>query len=198
MIYKAYRFDDIPQQVADDIHAFGVMGTRKRIDKPTLLCYNKTKKGGVIVKSKKSLLLLSSAVLVVIIFAILNLIIRSFLFSVLLHTGARLISILIIVPILRRCFKDQLNYSAKKAFSWCAIVLTLDLVVIDAVSFILNGGISTVLFLPVCLPICFMIIVLFSAKDMGKESREKTIAFLVGIPLLLLSICFEIYSFVQI
>ena len=149
-------------------------------------------------KSKKSLLLLSSAVLVVIIFAILNLIIRSFLFSVLLHTGARLLSILIIVPILRRCFKDQLNYSAKKAFSWCAIVLTLDLVVIDAVRFILSGGISTVLFLPVCLPICFMIIVLFSAKDMGKESREKTIAFLVGIPLLLLSICFEIYSFVQI
>ena len=48
MIYKAYRFDDIPQQVADDIHAFGVMGTRNRIDKPPLLCYNETNntKGG--------------------------------------------------------------------------------------------------------------------------------------------------------
>ena len=40
MIYKAYRFDDIPQQVADDIHAFGVMGIRKWVDTPPFLCYN--------------------------------------------------------------------------------------------------------------------------------------------------------------
>ena len=42
------RIDDIPQQVADDIHAFGVMGTRKRIDTPPILCYTKTNntKGG--------------------------------------------------------------------------------------------------------------------------------------------------------
>ncbi len=48
MIYKVYRFDDIPQQVADDIHAFGVMWMRKRIDKPPPLCYTETNgtKGG--------------------------------------------------------------------------------------------------------------------------------------------------------
>ena len=52
MIYKAYRFDDIPQQVTDDIHAVGVMGMRKRIDTPPLLCYNETNntKGGIIMK----------------------------------------------------------------------------------------------------------------------------------------------------
>ena len=46
--YPDLRSDDIPQQVADDIHAFGVMGTRKRVDKPFLLCYteiNNTKGG---------------------------------------------------------------------------------------------------------------------------------------------------------
>ena len=54
MIYKAYRFDDIPKQVADDIHAFGVIccASRKRIDKPPHLCYTKTNntKGGIIMK----------------------------------------------------------------------------------------------------------------------------------------------------
>ena len=55
------RLDDIPQQVADDIHTFGVMGTRKRIDKPPLLCYNETSntKGGVMmfneIKTKKDI-----------------------------------------------------------------------------------------------------------------------------------------------
>ena len=53
MIYKAYRFDDI--------HAFGVMGMRKRIDTPPLLCYNETNntKGGVMmfneIKTKKDI-----------------------------------------------------------------------------------------------------------------------------------------------
>ena len=54
MIYKAYRFDDIPKQVADDIHAFGVIccASRKRIDKLPHLCYNETNntKGGIIMK----------------------------------------------------------------------------------------------------------------------------------------------------
>ena len=55
------RIDDIPRQVADDIHAFGVMGTRNRIDKPPLLCYNETNntKGGVMmfneIKTKKDI-----------------------------------------------------------------------------------------------------------------------------------------------
>ena len=39
------RIDDIPQQVADDIHAFGVI-ERRWLDTPPLLCYNKPKKGG--------------------------------------------------------------------------------------------------------------------------------------------------------
>jgi len=166
------------------------------IKKYYIMWYNLIEKGGGNMKIKKSFLFISGAMLAVIIFAILSLIVKSFLFSVLLHTSLRLLAILIIVPIIKSCFKDQLNHSAKKALVWCAIVLTLDLVVIDAVRFILSGGISTVLFLPVCLPICFMIFMLFSAKDTAKKSRKKAITFLVGIPLLLLSMYFEIYSFV--
>ena len=149
-------------------------------------------------ENKKNLFLISSIISIILIFAYLGLMIESFLFSVITHMVFRCLAALIIVLILKGVFKEWLKNIPKKAIIWCEIALVLDLVVIDAVRFILSGGISTVLFLPVCLPICFMIIVLFSAKDMGKESCEKTIAFLVGIPLLLLSICFEIYSFVQI
>jgi len=37
------RIDDIPQQVADDIHAFGLI-PKNIIDFPSLLCYNEIKK----------------------------------------------------------------------------------------------------------------------------------------------------------
>ena len=47
--------DDIPQQVADDIHSFGVIEMRKRLDTPPLLWYNKFKKGG---EDMKKLLLI--------------------------------------------------------------------------------------------------------------------------------------------
>ncbi len=148
--------------------------------------------------NKKSLFWLTGSVITIVILAILCLIFRSFLFNVLLHIGMRSLAVFAVVALIQWCFKEQLNHSMKKALILCGAALTLDLVVIDAVRFILSGGISTVLFLPACLPICFMIIMLFSAKDAGKEAREKTIAFLVGIPLLLLSIYLEIYSFVQI
>ena len=39
------RIDDIPQQVADDIHAFGVIGY-KSVEIFTDLWYNEAKKGG--------------------------------------------------------------------------------------------------------------------------------------------------------
>jgi membrane protein insertase Oxa1/YidC/SpoIIIJ len=87
----------------------------------------------------------------------------------------------------------------KKALVLCGIALTLDLVIIETIRFILNNGVSTVLFVPICLPLCFMILMFFSAKDTGKEkSREKTATFLIGVPILILAVYFEVYSFIQI
>ena len=40
------RIDDIPQQVADDIHAFGVIWL-ETVEMFTNLWYNKAKKGGI-------------------------------------------------------------------------------------------------------------------------------------------------------
>lgn len=148
--------------------------------------------------NKKYLVSITVSAFVVIILAILYLIVKSFLFSVLLHISLRFLCVPTIVVIIQRCFKEQLTHSMKKALVLCGITLALDLVVIDAVRFILSGGVSTILFLPACLPICFMIIMLLSAKDTGKGENENNITFLVGIPLLLFSIYFEINSFIQI
>ncbi len=79
------------------------------------------------------------------------------------------------------------------------MIVRLDLVVVDAFRFVLSEGISTVLFLPICLPICFMIIMFYSIKDTGREKiAEKRLIYILGIPLLLLSLYFEILSFIQL
>ncbi len=148
--------------------------------------------------NKKRLALLTASVLTVMALAVLCIIIKSFWINALLHIFLRLLCVPLMVVMIQRCFREQLTHSMKKALVLCGMTLTLDLVVIDAVRFILSNGVSTILFFPACLPACFMIVMLLSAKDTGRGAREKSIAFLVGIPLLLLSAYFEIYSFVQI
>ncbi len=117
-----------------------------------------------------------------------------FIFDVLSHASVRLLSVLIIVLIFEKCFGKQWKHNTNKALISCATVLILDFVVIDSVRFVISSGISTALFFPVAMPICFMIIMIFSLGD----KSEKTTTFLVGIPLLLLSVFIEIYSFFKI
>ena len=147
-------------------------------------------------ENKKKLLFVSSAIWAGIICAFLGFIIKSFLFSVISHMVFRCIAVLIIVLIFRFVFKERLNNIPRKAIIWCEIALVLDLVVLDVIRFVLDGGVSTVLFFPACLPFCFMVIMLFLAKDSAKKKRESTITLLLGIPLLLISIYFETYSFI--
>lgn len=104
---------------------------------------------------------------------------------------------LIILFIIRECFKVRLGCHIKKAILLCGVTLFLDLVVVDAFRFFLSNGVSIVLFLPVCMPICFMIIMHFSAKDIMTKSR-KTVIFLIGIILLLIATYLEIYSFFHV
>ena len=47
------RIDDIPQQVADDIHAFGVI-LRETVEIFAYLWYNEAKKGGGILQEIKT------------------------------------------------------------------------------------------------------------------------------------------------
>ena len=130
--------------------------------------------------------------------AVLSLILKTFAVDVILHTYLRLLFVPLIIKVLQKCLRDQLSNSMNKALILCACFIVLDLVV-DAFRFVLSKGISTVLFLPICLPICFMIIMFYSIKDTGRDKiAEKRLTYILGIPLLLLSMYFEILSFIQI
>ena len=130
--------------------------------------------------------------------AVLSLILKTFAVDVILHTYLRLLFVPLIIKVLQKCFRDQLSNSMNKALILCACFIVLDLVV-DAFRFVLSKGISTVLFLPICLPICFMIRMFYSIKDTGRDKiAEKRLTYILGIPLLLLSLYFEILSFIQI
>ena len=128
--------------------------------------------------------------------AVLSLILKTFAVDVILHTYLRLLFVPLIIKVLQKCLRDQLSNSMNKALILCACFIVLDLVV-DAFRFVLSKGISTVLFLPICLPICFMIIMFYSIKDTGRDKiAEKRLTYILGIPLLLLSLYFEILSFI--
>ena len=130
--------------------------------------------------------------------AVLSLILKTFAVDVILHTYLRLLFVPLIIKVLQKCLRDQLSNSMNKALILCACFIVLDLVV-DAFRFVLSKGISTVLFLPIYLPICFMIIMFYSIKDTGRDKiAEKRLTYILGIPLLLLSLYFEILSFIQI
>ena len=129
--------------------------------------------------------------------AVLSLILKTFAVDVILHTYLRLLFVPLIIKVLQKCLRDQLSNSMNKALILCACFIVLDLVV-DAFRFVLSKGISTVLFLPICLPICFMIIMFYSIKDTGRDKiAEKRLTYILGIPLLILSLYFEILSFIQ-
>lgn len=131
--------------------------------------------------------------------AVLSLILKTFVIDVILHIFFRLLFVPVLIKVIQKCFKDHLIDSMKKVLTLCGCFLVLDLVVVDAFRYILSSGISTVLFLPMCLPLCFMVIMIYSAKDTGKDKKaEKRLTYIVGIPLLLLSLYIEILSFIQI
>lgn len=140
--------------------------------------------------------IITSAILLIL-FGVLSLITKSFVVDVILHIYLRIVFVPIVIKVLQKCFKEQLTNSMNKALALCGCIIVLDVVIVDAIRYILSHGISTVLFLPACLPVCFMIIMFYSSKDTGRDKRaERRLTYFVGIPLLLLSLYFEILSFV--
>lgn len=155
--------------------------------------------GDIMYKKKQFTTIIIAALMLLIVLGTLSLIIKTFVMGVILHAYLRLLSVLVVIKILHKCFKEQLTKNMNMVLVLCGCALFLDMVVIDAVRFILNNGISTVLFLPACLPSCFMIIMHYLTKDAGKERKyERRLTYIIGIPLLILSLYFEIVSFVEI
>ncbi len=151
-------------------------------------------------EKKKKILsfgIIAAAVILVLLFA-LYLITKAFAVSVILYVYLHLLFVPLNLGLMQKCFRNQLTKSMNKVLALCGGAIVLDLVVVDAFRYILSGGISTVFFLPACLPVCFMIIVFYSNKDMGQDEKaEKKLTYIVGIPLLLLSLYIEVLSFVQ-
>ncbi len=152
---------------------------------------------------KKKRMLVTSVIvtsaLLILLLGILFLITESFVVDAILHIFLRLLFVPIVIKVLQKSFKDMIKDSMRKMLALCGCAIVLDVVILDAIRYIVSHGTSTVLFLPVCLPICFMIILFYSSKDTGRDKlAEKRLMYMVGIPLLLLSLYFEALSFVEI
>lgn len=147
-------------------------------------------------ESKKRIAIISGVILYIVILIVLGVfsfVTKSFLVRAILHFSMRILFIPFIFKILKTSFKVL---SANKPLVICGVVISLDLVILDLVRYVLSEGTSTFLYFPACIPICLMIIMHYSFKKYDK--KDKRIIYIVGIPLLILSMYFEILSFMQI
>ena len=145
----------------------------------------------------KRLILLGISALALTVLTVLYIIFELFLFNAIIHVTIRLLVILAVAPMLQKYFKSPLAHSERVALALCGAVTVIDLVIVDTVRFILSGGTYTVLFLPACIPICFMIITLQPTNEPKHKTRNTLLALLIGIPLSLLAIYLEVYSFIH-
>ena len=139
------------------------------------------------------------AVFLLLLLVVLFLVTEEFLITAILHTYLRVIFVAMILVVLHENLSGQLPNSSNKVLISCGIAMSIDLIVIDAIRYVLSKGIATVLFLPACLPVSFMIMMYYLHKDKDESSSKgKKLTFAIGIPLLLLSFYFEILSFLQL
>ena len=141
--------------------------------------------------------IIGASIFLLLLLGALYLITKSFVLVVGLHFYLNLLKIPLCVYIVRRCFKNQITESMNRALFLCGLALAVH-VILGTARYALSRGVSSVLFLPLCLPLCFMVIMHYSFKDAGSEKQEKKLTFIIGIPLLLLALYFEILSFVDL
>ena len=139
------------------------------------------------------------AVFLLLLLVVLFLVTEEFLITAILHTYLRVIFVAMILVVLHENLSGQLPNSLNKVLISCGIAMSIDLIVIDAIRYVLSKGIATVLFLPACIPICFMSMLYYLLNDKDENTNKgKKLTFAIGIPLLLLSFYFEILSFLQL
>ena len=116
----------------------------------------------------KQIVIISLAFLLILL-GILSWTTKLFVFRAILHIYLQSLLVPIIIIMLRKCLQNQITSSMKKALILCGGVMVIDLVIVDAVRYILSAGVTTVLFLPACIPICFMILMLCFRKGKARE-----------------------------
>ena len=148
---------------------------------------------------KKRTVTFAAVIAILVLLGVLLWITKSFAVNAMMHIFVRLLTASLVILVLKKCFREQLADSLNKVLTVCGCVIAADLVIVDAIRYILSGGADTVLILPVCLPICFMIIMAYSVTDTDDDKRSvRRLSYLVGIPLFLLSLYFEVLSFMSI
>lgn len=141
-------------------------------------------------------ILIAGAILAFLILNILYAITREFALSACVHIYFSLLYTPLIFHWVTKGLKGRVGALYNKISWLCGIAIFLDLVVVDGIRFVLSGGIQTVLFIPACAPICAMAVILCSAKE--NDLIEKKTTLWICIPLLILSLYFEILSFLQL
>ena len=123
-------------------------------------------------------------------------VVDSFLWGVVFHVYVKILLLPIAVIICKKYLENEIPKNYKKVTALCTGLVFVDLVVVDIIRYVASGGVTTMLFLPFCLPAMFMVISFYSAKERGVDEKANgRLTGIVGIPLLLLATFFEIASF---
>lgn len=99
---------------------------------------------------------------------------------------------LLMLPLLMRIFCKIFKLQGNRAYGLLAAALILE-IGLNTVRSFLNGGSTIVLFLPLCLPLAFLILVHHSDEFRGKDGVRT--AYVIGFILLAISLFLEMASF---
>ena len=139
-------------------------------------------------KNKTKIIIISVEAAVLLLISIAYIITRSFWVSVVAHAYIKLMIIPIMLWVINKCFKDLIKTNRKKAVILCAVPIIIDNVILSTVRYFISGGVSSIVLFPLMIPACFMILMHY----MG----VKKIGYTIGVPLLLVSLYFEIISLI--
>ncbi len=118
-----------------------------------------------------------------------------FIVDVLDYIVTECLVVIMAISIINWGFRNQLPNGINMLLVICGIVIFIDMVIIGTARFIVSGEFFALL-LPICLPICFMVVTHFYAKEKGCKKSEKSLIYIFSFLLLILSIYLEIMSFI--
>ena len=117
-----------------------------------------------------------------------------FVVDVLDHIATECLVVIMAISIINWGFRNQLPNGINMLLVICGIVIFIDMVIIGTARFIVSGEFFALL-LPICLPICFMVVTHFYAKEKGCKKSEKSLIYIFSFLLLILSIYLEVIAF---
>lgn len=139
---------------------------------------------------------LLSPLMIFIVLLVIYAIVPSFAIKVIIHTYFRLFGVAFSLYILNKMLRHWIPNSRKIVLAVYGIAIGIDFIIVDAVRFVLSGGVSSALLFPACLPICCMAFLYYSYKDNNLGKRAKILVFAIGIPVLLFSLYTEVLAFI--